>query len=61
LVNHLRFVRDHHQHVKKIAVVTDSLVGNVAEHITSHFISAEVKHFPAGEGEQARARILAHS
>jgi hypothetical protein len=61
LVNHLRFVRDHHQHVKKIAMVTDSPLGNVAEHITSHFISAEVKHFPAGEGEAARAWILADS
>jgi len=61
LVNHLRFIRDHHQHVKKIAMVTDSPLGNVAEHITSHFISAEVKHFPAGEGEAARSWILADS
>jgi len=61
LVNHLRFIRDHHQHVKKIAMVTDSPLGNVAEHITGHFISAEVKHFPAGEGEAARTWILADS
>ena len=61
LVNHLRFIRDHHRHVKKIAMVTDSPLGDVAEHITAHFIAAEVKHFPAGEAEQARGWILAGS
>jgi hypothetical protein len=55
----MRFIRDHHRHVKKIAMVTDSPLGDVAEHITAHFIAAEVKHFPAGEAEQARAWILA--
>lgn len=57
LVKHLRFVRDHHKHVKKIAVVTDSHLGDVAEHIASHFVAAEIKHFPADEGEQAKAWI----
>ena len=57
LVSHMRFVRDHHKHVKKIAVVTDSPVGDAAEHITSHFVSAEIKHFPAGEVDQAKAWI----
>ena len=59
MVNHLRFVRDHHKHVKRIAVVTDSHLGDVAEHITSHFVSAEIKHFPAGQTEAARQWILA--
>ena len=57
LVNHMRFVRDHHKHVKKIAVVTDSHMGDAAEHITSHFVAAEIKHFPAGEIDEARAWI----
>jgi arylsulfatase A-like enzyme len=35
-------------------VVTDSARGNVAEHLTSHFVSAEIKHFPAGQIEEAR-------
>lgn len=54
LVTHLRFVRDHHKHVKKIAVVTDSHLGDVAEHLASHFISADIRHFPAGEADEAR-------
>ncbi len=32
-VNHFRFVRDHHKHVKKIAVVTDSALGDFAERL----------------------------
>ena len=57
LVSHLRFVKDHHRHVKKVAVVTDSRIGDAAEHIASHFTSAEVKHFPADEVTEAKAWI----
>jgi hypothetical protein len=59
LVTHMRFVRDHHKHVKKIAVVTDSHLGDVAEHLAAHFVSAEIQHFPAGEMTQARNWIAA--
>ena len=48
MARHFRFVRDHHKHVKKIGVVTDSPMGNLAEHLASHFVAAEIKHFPAG-------------
>ncbi len=58
LVNHLRFVRDHHKHVKKIAVVTDSHLGDVAERLASHFVSAQIRQFPAGQAEAARQWIL---
>jgi SpoIIAA-like len=58
MVTHFRFVRDHHKHVKKIAVVTDSHLADVAEHLGSHFVSAEIQHFPAGQIEQARKWIL---
>jgi hypothetical protein len=58
LVTHFRFVRDHHKHVKKIAVVTDSHLGDVAEHLASHFVSAQIEHFPAGDAEKARQWII---
>jgi hypothetical protein len=58
MVNHFRFVRDHHKHVKRIAVVTDSHMGDFAEHLTSHFVSADIKHFPAGQTEAARQWII---
>jgi len=61
MVNHFRFVRDHHKRVKKIAVVTDSHLGDVAERLASHFVSAEIKHFPAGQTAAARQWITGES
>jgi hypothetical protein len=58
MMSHLRFVRDHHRHIRKVAAVTDSAVGNLAEHVGSHFVSAEIKVFPAGQVEEARQWIL---
>src|SRR4029079_16267 len=48
---HLRFVRDHHRRVRRIAVVTDSSLLSAAPKLAGHFVSAEVKTFPAGGGE----------
>ncbi len=55
---HFRFVRDHHKHIKKIGLVTDSPLGNVAEHLASHFVSAEIRHFSAGELEAAKQWVM---
>src|SRR5262245_18924343 len=59
LAAHLRFVHDHHRHFKNIAVVTDSTMGNVAQHLAAHFVAAQIKHFPSAEKEAAKAWILA--
>lgn len=61
MVSHFRFVRDHQKHVKKVAVVTDSAAGDIAEHLASHFVSAQIKHFPAGQVEAARNWIANES
>ncbi|SPM26773.1 STAS/SEC14 domain-containing protein [Mycobacterium terramassiliense] len=58
VVTHFRFVRDHQKHIKKVAVVTDSHLADVAEHLGSHFVSATIQHFPAGQVEQARQWII---
>ena len=55
---HFRFVRDHHKQIKKIAVVTDSTLGNVAEHLASHFVSAEIRHFSTSELESAKNWVM---
>jgi len=55
---HFRFVRDHHKHIKKIGLVTNSSLGNVAERLASHFVSAEIKHFPANALEAAKQWIM---
>lgn len=54
---HLRFVRDHHRHIKKVALVTDAALGNIAERLASHFVSATIRHFPAGQIEAAKQWI----
>lgn len=61
LVAHLRFVRDHHRRVRRIAVVTDALLGDLAQKLASHFVSAEIRHFPAGRSDAARRWILDQS
>jgi len=58
MIAHFRFVRDHHRHIRKVAVVTDSHLGNLAEHVASHFVAAEIKPFAAGDLEGARRWIL---
>jgi hypothetical protein len=55
---HFRFVRDHHRRIKKVAVVTDAVLGSIAERLASHFVSATVRHFAAGQIEAARQWIL---
>jgi stage II sporulation SpoAA-like protein len=56
---HLRFVGDHHKKIKKIAVVTDSKLGDFMSGIGKHFLSAELKHFAFDEEAAARAWIAA--
>jgi hypothetical protein len=58
VVTHMRFVHDHHAHVKKIAVVTNSHLGDLAENLVSHFVSAEIRQFPAGQLYEARRWIV---
>lgn len=57
MASHFRFVRDHHRRIRRIAVVTDSPMGNVAEHLASHFVAAEIRHFPASGLEAAKQWI----
>jgi len=42
-VRHFRFVRGHHQKIKRVAVVTNSRLGDAAEHIASHFVAATIR------------------
>ena len=45
LIEHLKFIKDHHELVTHIALVTDSTFGDFAELIASHFISAQILSF----------------
>ena len=53
LVSHLRFVRDHHQMVKKVALASDSTLAEIIPKLADHFVQAEVKDFDFSEREKA--------
>ena len=55
LISHLRFVRNHHKHIKKVAAVTDSAFASIAPAVTNHFVSAEVRHFTFADWDVAMA------
>ena len=57
LIAHFRFVRDHHRHIRKVAIVTNAPIGTLAEKMASHFVAATIKHFPAGQLDAARQWI----
>jgi hypothetical protein len=57
LARHIRFVKDHHERLSHVALVTDSKLGNVAEKIAGHFISADVRHFPYDQFSEAKSWI----
>ena len=55
LLSHLRFVRDHHQRIAKIATVSDSTILSIAPQLAKHFVKAEVCHFNTNDRDAALA------
>ena len=53
LIGHIKFVKDHHQRIQKVALVSDSKMASIAPRLASHFISAEVKSFDYNSGDEA--------
>ncbi|MCB1856256.1 MAG: STAS/SEC14 domain-containing protein [Pseudomonadales bacterium] len=54
LTSHLRFVKNHHRHVARVALVTDSVAADFAEKIASHFVKAEIRSFSYQDVDKAR-------
>jgi len=55
LISHLRFVRGHHQQIKKVAAVSDSTFLTIMPKVAQHFVRAEVRHFDYDERGAALA------
>jgi hypothetical protein len=55
LVHHLRFIRDHHRKVTRIALAADSKLASLAPRIAEHFVKAEMKTFSYDALEDALA------
>jgi SpoIIAA-like len=45
LVRHIRFVRDHHRRIRRVALVVDGPLGTIAPQVAEHFVQAEVRGF----------------
>jgi len=54
LVSHLRFVKEHHKKISRVAFSTNSVVGAFTEAVASHFVNAQIKLFSYQDFEQAR-------
>lgn len=53
LVAHLKFVKNHHQKIERIAAVSDSSFLSIAPKIASHFVQADIRHFTSSQKEEA--------
>ena len=56
---HFTFIKNHHKKIKKLAFVTDSMVGEVGELFSSHFVEAVIRNFKYDDIDDARSWLLA--
>jgi len=52
-LSHIKFVKNHHQKIKKIAAVTGSSFLSIMPQVANHFIQAEVRHFDYNDKDAA--------
>lgn len=55
--HHMKFIKDHHKKVKRVAAVTDSKFMSITQMVANHFVSAEVKHFDYADVDSAKKWI----
>jgi hypothetical protein len=55
LIGHVRFVREHHKLVRRVATVSDGATLALLPQLAKHFVKAEVRHFPFAERDAAMA------
>jgi hypothetical protein len=53
LIQHLKFVRDHHRKIDRVAAVTDNEFLKIAPRIAEHFAHPEIRVFAGAERAQA--------
>ena len=52
-LSHMKFIKNHHQKIRKIAAVTDSSFLSIMPQVANHFIQAEVRHFDCDDKDAA--------
>ena len=53
LIEHLRFVREHHHKINRVAAVSDSAVLKIAPAIARHFAEPEIRTFESEDRDRA--------
>ncbi len=53
-ISHIRFVRNHHKVIQKVALVSNSPLLSAAPYIVNHFVNAKVRNFSFYDIEQAK-------
>ena len=53
LTSHLRFVREHHRKIRRVALVTSDRLVSAVPRFASHFIDAEVRAFSMQQRNEA--------
>jgi hypothetical protein len=53
LSSHVRFVREHHSKIRRVAIVTADRLVSALPRIASRFLDAEVRAFPVDERDEA--------
>jgi hypothetical protein len=53
LISHLKFVREHHTKIEKVAAVSDGKIVSIMPKIVDHFVNAKVKYFPYDSLDEA--------
>lgn len=57
LAAHFRFVKEHRQNVKRLAIVSDDRVMSALPFLAKHFLINESRHFPTGKKDAALAWV----
>ena len=55
LIDHMKFVYDHHRKIDRVAAITDNSFLKIAPKIAEHFAHPEIKVFGSREKESALA------
>ncbi len=58
MLRHLRFIREHHRRIRRVAVVSDAALLSELPALADHFVKAEVMHFPYADYDAAMEWIL---
>jgi hypothetical protein len=58
MVEHFKFVREHHKNIQKVALVSDSKLAKVMPNLVEHFVNAEISVFPYSDLAAAKEWVV---